>query len=190
MALRIPANQNASTADDLINCMTAEESALGYATFPPAAPQPGAFNGHSHNHVDADMYSSADGVDGNPTLATSSGSQPQVVDVYSFVSKPKPPTKPEPKKDEYAVVGSRSRPKSEEDVAYAQVNKGTKRGNSNPSRPSQPEAEGETYAQVRKLKPAAKPAPATKPKPVTAAGPAVPGKRGLEGKKKKKCSKT
>ena len=130
------------------------------------------------------MYSSADGVDGNPTLATSSGSQLQVADVYSFVSKPKPPKKPRPEVAEYAVVdktkskqtGRTPQPKNDEDVVspdvYAQVNKSTK-----------PETEGKTYAQVQKPKPAAKLVPATKPKPATTAKPAIRPKPGQQGRK-------
>ena len=184
--LRTLSNQNASNADDTTN--------KGYASLSPAAPQPGAGQSHKHD-LDADVYSSADGVDGNPTLATPSGSQLQVADVYSFVSKPKPPKKLKPAVIEYAVVdkirseqtGRSSRPKNDGDVAspdvYAQVNKSAKRGNSDPSRPSQLGVEGETYAQVQKPKSAAKPVPATKPKPATTAKPAIRPKPGQQGRK-------
>ena len=196
VALCIPANQSVSSSPNTTCYNTEEETALGSDPPSPTATQPAALNGHSHSHdLDADMYSSADGVDESLTITTPPGSQPQGGDVYSFVSKPKPPKKPEPQKDEYAVVdktrpkqtGRRSQSKTDGNDAspdvYAQVNKGVRRDNSNPSRPSQPEAEGETYAQVQKPKPAAKPVPATKPKPATAAKPAILPKSGQKGKK-------
>ena len=195
VALRIPATQSASSSlNTTFN--TEEETALGSTSLLPTAPQSAALNGRCHNHdLDADIYTSADGIDESSVLATSPENQPQRLNEYSFVSKPKQPKKPEPAVAEYAVVdkfrskhnGRRSQQKSDGDVAsadmYAQVNKGAKRDNSNPSRRPQPEVEGETYARVQKPKPAAKPVPAAKPKPATAAKPAVLPKPGQQGRK-------
>lgn len=152
--------QNASNTTDATYYNTNGETASGCTWQSPAGQQPGALNAHCHSHyLNANVYSSADGVDGSPTLATSPGSQDQGVDVYSVVSKPKAPSKEKPETAEYAVVdktrskqnGSRSRPENNGDAAtpdvYAEVNKSGKRGNSNPFRTSEQEVEGETYAQ-------------------------------------------
>ena len=185
MALRIPANQSASSTPNTTYYNTEKETGFGSTSLLPTAPQPDALYGHSHNHdLDDDIYSSADNVEESPTLATSPGSQPRAVNEYSFVSKPKPPKKPKPEIAEYAVVdktkskqtGRTPQPKNDEDVAspdvYAQVNKSTK-----------PEAEGETYAQVQKPKQTAKLVPATKSKPATTAKPAIRPKPGQQGRK-------
>ena len=195
VALRLPANPKTRTAPDATNHDTEEETGFGYDSLSDS--QPGALEGRSHDlDLDADLYSSADGVDDDggsvSASAASPGRQQKGVNEYSFVSKPKPPEKPQPDPAEYAVVDkSRSKqkgsgsetPENNGDAAspevYAQVDKSAKRGNSNPSRPSQPEAGGETYAQVQKPKPGAKPIPATKPKPATAPKPAVLPKPGV-----------
>ena len=195
VALRLPANPNTRTARDATNHDTEEETGFGYASLSDS--QPGALKGRSHDlDLDADLYSSADGVDDDggsvSASAASPGRQQKGVNEYSFVSKPKPPKQPQPDPAEYAVVDkSRSKqkgsgsqtPENNGDAAspevYAQVDKSAKRGNSKPSRPSQPEAGGETYAQVQKPKPGAKPIPATKPKPATAPKPAVLPKPGV-----------
>ena len=165
VALRLPAIPNTRTAPDATNHDTEEETGFSYASLSDS--QPGALKGRYHNlDLDADLYSSADGVDDDggsvSASAASPGRQQKGVDEYSFVSKPKPPKKPQPDPAEYAVVdksrskgkGSGSRPENNRDAAspeaYTQVDKSAKRGNSNPSRPSQPEAQGETYAQVNK----------------------------------------
>ena len=189
VALRLPANPNTHTAPDATNHDTEEETGFGYASLSDS--QLDALEGRSHDlDLDADLYSSADGVDDDggsvSASAASPGRQQKGVNEYSFVSKPKPPKNPQPDPAEYAVVDkSRSKrkgsgsqtPENNGDAAspevYAQVDKSAKRGNSNSSRSSQPEAGGETYAQVQKSKPGAKPIPATKPKPATTVKPAV-----------------
>ena len=165
VALRLPANPNTRTTPDATNHDTEEETGFSYASLSDS--QLGALEGRCHDlDLEADLYSSADGVvdDGGSVSASaaSPGRQQKGVNEYSVVSKPKPPKKPQPDAAEYAVVdksrskgkGSGSRPENNGDAAspevYAQVDKSAKRGNSNPSRPSQPEAEGETYAQVDK----------------------------------------
>ena len=188
VALRLPASPNTHSAPDATNDDTEEETGFGYDSLSDS--QPGALEGRSH---DLDL---ADGVgdDGGSVSASaaSPGRQQKGVNEYSFVSKPKPPEKPQPDPAEYAVVDkSRSKqkgsgtqtPENNGDAAspevYAQVDKSAKRSNSKPSRPSQPEAGGETYAQVQKPKPGAKPIPATKPKPATAPKPDVLPKPGV-----------
>ena len=166
VALRLPANPNTRTAPDAANHDTEEETGFGYASLSDS--QPGALEGRSHDlDLDADLYSSADGVDDDggsvSASAASPGRQQKGADEYSFVSKPKPPKKPQTDPADYAVVDkSRSKrkgsgsqtPENKGDAAspevYAQVDKSAKRGNSNPSPTSEPEAEGETYAQVDK----------------------------------------
>ena len=83
MALRIPANQSASSSPNTTYYNTEKETGFGSTSLLPTAPQPDALNGHSHSHdLDADMYSSADGVDESLTITTPPGSQPQGGDVY------------------------------------------------------------------------------------------------------------
>ena len=107
VALRLPANPNTRTTSDATNHDTEEETGFGYDSLSDS--QPGALEGRSHDlDLDADLYSSADGVDDDggsvSALAASPGRQQKGVNVYSVVNKPKPPEKLQPDPAEYAVV--------------------------------------------------------------------------------------